>query len=323
MTRRPDLFIIGAAKSGTTSAYEMLKGHPEVFMSPRKEPRYFSPDLQTGVPGKELRHGKDLDRYLALFEEARDEKRLGEASVRYIYSRVAPGLIRDFQPDAYIVAMIRNPVDMMFSLHGHRVAGGAEDITDFEQALAAEQDRREGRGVQRDSTPEVSQYRARARLGEQLQRWFEAFPRERIHVIVLEDFVRDQAGEFRRLLEFLDVDPSYRPPSFGAQNQRHEPKSRAVRNVLRSRIPQWVIWSALPRAVGEANAHRLLRPFRRINSKRAERPTIPPELRRRLEDELAPDVERLSQMLDRDLSALWFKRPGDASQPRGEPVLSR
>lgn len=323
MTRRPDLFIVGAAKCGTTSMYEYLREHPEVFMSPRKEPRYFAPDLQTGIPGKDLEYGKDLVRYLGLYKDATDEKRLGEASVRYIYSKDAPRLIHEFQPDAYIVAMIRNPVDMMFSLHGHRFAGGSEDIADFEEALAAEEDRRQGRRLQRYSIPEVHQYRARARFSEQLPRWFEAFGRERVHVIVFEDFVREPEATFRRLLEFLEVDPDYQPPSFSARNPRHEPKSQALRAVLRSSVPQWLVWSALPRVVGEANAHRIMKPFRRMNRKTAAKPRLSPELRRRLEDELAPDVERLSQLLDRDLSALWFKRSTDTSKPKGEPVLSR
>lgn len=323
MTRRPDLFIIGAAKCGTTSIHEYLKGHPEVFMSPRKEPRYFAPDLMTGLPGKDLQHGKDLDRYLDLFRDAHDEKRLGEASVRYIYSREAAGLIRAFEPNAYIVAMIRNPVDMVFSLHAHRVAGGAEDIPDFEEALAAEEDRRQGRRLPPHSIPEVNQYRARAKFGEQLPRWFEAFGRERVHVIVFEDFVRQPAAEFRRLLEFLDVDPDYQPASFSARNPRHEPKSQALRAVLRSRIPQWMVWTALPRVVGESNAHRLLKPFKRMNFKPVPKVSMRPELRRQLEGEFAPDVALVSQLLGRDLGELWFKRREDASPPKGEPVLSR
>src|SRR5690349_24105388 len=85
LERRPDLFIVGAPKTGTTSMYEYLRGHPEVFMSPVKEPLYFAPDLAVESAGHDLRYGRDQERYLALFDEAITQKRLGEASVRYIY----------------------------------------------------------------------------------------------------------------------------------------------------------------------------------------------------------------------------------------------
>jgi len=323
MTRRPDLFIVGAAKCGTTSVYEYLKTHPEVFMSPRKEPRYFSPDLMTGTAGKNLRYGEDLDRYLALFDEARDEKRVGEASVRYIYSRDAPRLIREFQPDPYIVAMIRNPVDMMFSLHSHRVAGGAEVITDFEAALAAETDRKAGRSTGPGANLPGAHYRDRARFGEQLPRWFETFGPERVHVIVFEDFVRDPATVFRRLLEFLEVDPDYQPESFRAHNPRHQPRSLAVQSLLTSRLPQWVAWKFLPRLIGDRATRRLVSPFRRLNRRPAQKASMRPDLRHQLEQEFAPDVARVSQLLGRDLGELWFKRREEASHPKGDPVLSR
>ena len=311
--RRPDLFIVGAPKCGTTSLYEYLKGHPEVFMSPRKEPRYFAPELMTGAEGKNLRYGVDEERYLDLFSEARDEKRLGEASVRYLYSEQAPGLIRQFEPGAFIVVMIRNPVDMIYSLHAHRVSGGGEEITDFEQALAAEEERRLGRGIRPDSNALANVYRDRGRFAEHLPRWFETFGRERVHVIVFEDMVRDAAGEFRRLLEFLEIDPDYQPESFDAYNPRHKPRSEAVRGLLRSRLPQWLLWSALPRVVGERRAQALVRPFRRFNRRPAERQQMSAQLQTRLEAEFTPDVARLSEMLGRDLAALWWGRPATSS----------
>lgn len=307
MTRRPDLFIIGAAKTGTTSLYEYLRGHPEVFMSPAKEPRYFAPDLDSGS-GHDLRYPNDEERYLALFEGARDEKRLGEASVRYIYSAEAPRLIHEFQPNAFIVAMLRNPVEMIYSMHNQRVSEGAEEIADFEQALAAEAARREGQGLPSGVNPLLTLYRDRGRFGEQLPRWFDTFGRERLHVIIFEDMVDDSAGTFRRLLEFLDVDPNYQPASFAAYNRSHAPRSRILRTLTKSRLPQWVVWQLLPRVVGDRATRAMVRGFRHspINRRAAPRAPLRPELRRRLEEELTPDVARVSELLGRDLAALWF-----------------
>lgn len=326
MTRRPDLFIIGAAKCGTTSVYEYLKGHPEVFMSPAKEPRYFSPDLASDA-GHDLLYGRDEARYLALFDEARDEKRLGEASVRYIYSRDAPRLIHEFDPNAYLVAMIRNPVDMVYSMHNQRLSEGAEPIEDFEAALAAEPDRMAGRGIPAGSNPMLSVYRPRARFSEQLPVWFETFGRERVHVIVFEDMVRDPAAEFRRLLEFLQVDPSYQPESFAAHNPSHRPRSLALRALTNSRLPQWIVWTLLPRLIGDRATRGMVRKFRhsRLNRRPAPRQALSPELRARLEQDFAPDVARLSELLGRDLAALWWKRDRTAppATDAPEPVLSR
>jgi hypothetical protein len=309
VSRRPDLFIIGAAKCGTTSLYEYLRGHPEVYMSPAKEPRYFSPDLLSRS-AHDLHYGKDLQRYLALFKEARDEKRLGEASVRYIYSQEAPRLIREFQPWPYIVAMLRNPIDMVYSMHNQRVSEGREEFADFEQALAAEQDRLVGRTVAAGVNPALTVYRPRARFGEQLPRWFETFGRERVHVIIFEDFVRDPVTHFRRLLEFLEVDTSYQPESFSAYNRSHAPRFRFIRTVTNARIPQWLVWRLLPAVAGDRVTRGIVRSFRNspLNRKSAPRAQLRPELRRRLEEEFEADVARLSEVLGRDMAAFWWKR---------------
>lgn len=324
MSRKPDLFIIGAAKAGTTSLYEYLRGHPQIFMSRAKEPRYFAPDLAVGTSGHDLNHPHDEERYLALFAEARDEKRVGEASVRYIYSQQAPELIADFQPKPYIIAMIRNPVDMMHSMHNQRVSEGHEDIIDFEEALAAEEDRRAGRRIPAGSNSKLSIYRDRARFSEQLERWFDRFGRDRVHVIVFEDMVRDPAGIFRGVLEFLEVDPDYQPETFAAYNKSHAPRSRLLRSITRSRLPQWIVWDALPRIVGDRMTRSMVRAFRHspLNRRPAPRPPLAPELRSQLENEFAADVARTGEMLGRDLAALWFKK-GEPARPAGEAALTR
>lgn len=308
MKRRPDLFIVGAPKSGTTSLYEYLKGHPEVFMSVVKEPRYFAPDDALGASGHALRHGRDQERYLDLFADARDEKRLGEASVGYIYSRLAPGLIHEFQPDARIVVMLRNPVDMIYSLHGQRLSEDREDEVDFAAALAAEDDRRAGRRVPAHATPAGSTYRDRGRFGQLLPPWFDTFGRDRVHVIVFEDFIRDPAAEFRRLLEFLDVDPAYRPVEFAVHNPSHTARSRFLRALTKTRFAQWTVWQLLPRVLGDRATRALVRRFRhsRINRMPSRREPLDAELRRQLEAEYAPDVAALSALLGRDLTGLWF-----------------
>ena len=306
---RPDLFIVGAAKAGTTSVYEYLKAHPAIYMSPSKEPRYFAPDLDFGQ-AHDLHYGVELDRYLSLFAGATSEKRVGEASVRYLYSTQAPRLIHDFQPNAYIVAIVRNPVDVIYSLHGQRVSQGTEDITDFELALQAEEDRRAGRRLPPNVHPKLTLYRDVARFGDQLSRWVETFGRERVHVAVLDDLVADPARTLRSLLEFLEVDPAWTPSSFGKHNTGWAPRSRMIQRMARGRIPQWVVWRLLPNIVGDARTRRLVRRYQHSGFYRrtTDRPPLKEELRRQLENDFAADVKALGQLLGRDLAAQWWQR---------------
>ncbi|CAN5715668.1 hypothetical protein BH24CHL5_BH24CHL5_06540 [soil metagenome] len=311
MTRVPNLFIVGAPKSGTTSLYEYLKGHPEIFMSVVKEPCYFARDLARDGSGNFLVYERDKKLYFDLFEEAGGAKLLGEGSTRYLYSKEAPKLIHEASPDARIVTMMRNPVDMIHSLHAHKLAAATEDLESFEDALAVEQERNAGRSLPAHSNPLLATYRDRGYFGEQLPRWWDEFGRDQVHVIVFEDLVRDPVGEFHRLLEFLGVDPDYQPESFAAYNTAHGARSMLIRRMLNGRIPQWMVWGLLPKVLGDTRTRGLVRSFRHswFHRKPIKKGALSPALRERLEQDFLPDVTRLSQLLERDLGELWFKSP--------------
>src|SRR5687767_7533385 len=132
---RPNFFIVGAPKCGTTSLYNYLK-----------EPHYFCTDFYKPS-------GLTEDQYLELFAPAKSEKRIGEGSTWYIYSEEARKGIKAFDPDARIIIMLRDPVAMMYSLHAQRLWLARENIQDFEEALDAESDRKEGRRLPRYPFP--------------------------------------------------------------------------------------------------------------------------------------------------------------------------
>ncbi len=113
--------------------YDYLKQHPEIFMPERKEPNFFGTDL--GLSPYFIRDEKE---YLSLFSGARNEKRVGEASVLYLFSKLAATEIKECNPAASIIIMLRNPVDMIHSLHSQYVYNGWEDIVEFEAALDSE-----------------------------------------------------------------------------------------------------------------------------------------------------------------------------------------
>jgi hypothetical protein len=308
--RKPDTFIVGAPKSGTTSLYAYLDGHPQVYMSPVKEPLYFCPDARSSE--NRPNHRNEEAAYLALFSDATDELRLGEASTRYLVSREAPGLIRAFQPDAYIVAMLRNPVEMLHALHNERVSQAHEPITDFAAALAADDERRDGVAARPDAPPLVWLYLDYARYAEQLERWYAAFGRARVHVVVFDDFAADTPGAFRRVLEFLEIDPFYQPASFAPRNVSHRQRP-LVRRLVDSGPGTWLSTDVLGRVIGENARSRLALRFRqsRLNRRLVPRPDVPAIVQRQIEDALRPDVERLSMLLERDMVGLWFGAAGD------------
>jgi hypothetical protein len=313
--RKPNLFVIGAAKSGTTSLSEYLRGHPEIYISPLKEPAFFSPDVPS--PYNTGPHRFDLERYLGLFDGGTNETRIGEASTHYLFSRSAPKLVHEFQPEAWIVAVLRNPPDMAHAMHGQRVTNGTEPVLDFEQALAADESS-DGGGPDRLRMIQSSgTYRERARYAEQLERWFAVFPRERVHVIVFDDLIADTPGEYRKLLQFLGVNPEYRPASFDVRNASYRWAS-GWKALISSRPVRWARHALLPRLLGEdgtARVARLINRRARIFRRATARAPLSPELRKRMEADFTDDVTRLSGLLDRDLLTLWFGgrgRPTDA-----------
>lgn len=307
---RPDFFVVGAFKSGSTALYEQLRRHPQIFMPFHKEPLYFGDDLTR-------RYGRMTEAdYLRLFKGAKPGQRIGEASTWYLYSTSAAREIKDFSPDAQIMVVLRNPVDVMYAQHNQLIFNVIEDIPDFADALAAEPDRRAGRRIPPGPINiENLFYRHSVHFAEQLERYFEVFGRDRVHMMLTDDMRRDGAGVVSGVLEFLGVDPALAAAP---------PKSNENRRV-RSPIIQRLIFAPkllLPLAP-YLRRFPLVRSVRtkmlEMNSEAKPRPPMDPALRRQLIDEFRPEIERLGTLIDRDLSA-WLAITEPASHPR--PVTS-
>jgi hypothetical protein len=298
--RRPDLFVVGAPKCGTTTLYHQLAAHPEIFMSRPKEPSYFAAERYRNW---RMSYPEDESRYLELFAEAGDAKRIGDASTSYLEAPFAAERIRDFQPAARIVIMLRDPVTMIDSLHGMRVAQGREPYEDLAEALEDERTR-PGFGVVGDQS--AIRYRDRARFGAMLPAWFDTFGRERVHVMLLEDVVANAAGTFRTLLEFLDVDPRFQPDFDRRYNTGYRRRSQRVASVVKG-VP--------PAGVPVPLRHRLVSPvvklLNRVNRVPKQRPPVADEVREMLQRELADDVARASELLGRDLRQVWWAAPAE------------
>ena len=299
-TRIPDFFIVGAPRCGTTFMYEYLRQHPQVFMPDRKEPHFFSTDLDSGSYLDSLSFLRDESEYLELFRPAHEEQRIGEASTWYLYSSDAARNIARFSPRASIIIMLRDPVEMLYSLHGRRVFGGSENL-DFAAALDAEEDRKRGLRIPpRARNIKGLFYREVGRYAEQVERYLAAFGRERVKVIIFEEFRADPVTAYRETLEFLGVDPRF-TPDFKVVNP-----SAARRSW---RLQQLLLSPAIVR-LGRAVIPRGIRPrvgplIDRLNSRGEVRQPLDPALRARLREELRADVSRLGQLLGRDLTTVW------------------
>ena len=129
--RVPDFFIAGHSKCGTTALYEMLKRHPQIFMPDIKELWFFSPELRSRNRKPSDVRPETFERYTALFAPARPEQRAGEASPSYLMSHTAAARIAEVQPDARIIAILREPAAFLRSFHMQCVRNHIETETDF------------------------------------------------------------------------------------------------------------------------------------------------------------------------------------------------
>ncbi|NJK80070.1 MAG: sulfotransferase domain-containing protein [Chloroflexaceae bacterium] len=289
---KPDFFIVGAPKSGTSSLCVYLDQHPSICMATDKEPDFFGSDLQ----GK--RRATTLEDYLKLFPCSPDLL-WGEGSTWYLFSKCAAREIYQHNPQAKIIIMLRNPIDFVYALHSQVVYVADEDITDFEQALHAEPDRKQGRRIPAGCTqPESLLYTEAARFTEQVKQYFDVFGREAVLVIIYDDFKRDTAGVYRQTLQFLQVDPTFQA-NLQIVNPNKKIRSHLLNTLWRRppRLVQNVLRSLLPFALRRLIRRRV----RSLNMQHEPRNPMPPHVYRRLQQHFAPEVEHLSTLLGRDL----------------------
>lgn len=224
-TSKPNFFILGAPKCGTTSLAAWLREHPQVFMSDPKEPWFFNTDVL-------FRSTKTLSAYEAIFESAQPPHvAIGEASTCYLYSREAVTNILAYSPNARFIIMLRKPQEMAVSLHAQECIN-AEDVRDFETAWRLQPERAMGRKLPKScEAPDTYQYGERCRVGTQLSRVIDLVPNDRLLIIFLEDIRHDPAGEFDKILRFLRVS-TFRPPEFRPENSRWRVRSMAFKRIL-------------------------------------------------------------------------------------------
>ena len=303
----PNLFLVGAPKCGTTSLYEYLRAHPQIFF-PRgensehgdaspgywraKEPAFFCADLE--LPA--YKSIKEEAEYLRLYAGSERYKWRGDASAFYLYSRVAAERIHAFCPDARILITLRPPVEQMHSWHNDCLLGPTEDIADFHEAIDASDDRRRGLRLAPLGIPAWQDYFGVSQFAEQVKRYLRVFGRDSVHVVLLEDIAARPEETYRGILAFLGVDASF-VPEFRVYNEPPvRGKFERALNVVHS-LPG--IRQAADLVFPYPVRRRLVERVRHLEAGRS-RPEDPrdAELRARCR----PDVEELAAAIGRDLS---------------------
>jgi hypothetical protein len=311
--RLPDFFIVGHGKCGTTALYRMLLSHPQVHM-PVKEPRFFAPDRRTRYwrpPSSRRKHPHTLDGYLALFNAAGAEQRIGEATPTYLRSELAAANIAAVKPDARIIAILREPASLLRSVHLQAVRNYDETQKDFRQAMALEAGRREGKRIPRLSQfPAVLLYSELVRYVEQLRRYHAVFPREQVLVLIYDDFRADNEATVRQVLRFIDVDDTLPVPTVELESLR-TPRYVLLDQAMRalSILRRTSAGRSLSRGFAALTPDSVRESQVLAERWRSLRYTDPPppdeqfmlELRRRFK----PEVEAVSDYLGRDLVTLW------------------
>jgi hypothetical protein len=300
----PNFLIIGAAKAGTTSLYDYLKQHPQIYMSSVKEPKFFAVEgevLDFRGPGDLDATGPkrgvvtELNAYQELFKDVSNEIAIGEASPWYLYIPKASSRIKHYIPDAKLIAILRNPVDRAYSNFLHITRFGREPLTDFAEALQAEEERIRARWEPHWHYKQMGFYYV------QLKRYFDLFDRDRIKIYLYENFSANPIGIVQDVFQFLEVDATFIPDiSRKGRVAKPVPKNEALDKFLNRPHPlKSLLKPLLPNSFRQPFANNL-------RKQNLTKPQCPLKVRQQLIEEYREDILKLQDLIERDLSN-WLK----------------
>lgn len=293
-----------------------LKQHPDVCFSAVKEPHFFAQHDLTDFAPDRLRDFVDEEYLARFFGQCEDPLKLkAEGSVTYLYvpERMVP--ILKLWPDAKFVIALRDPLALLPSLHARLLVTGDETITDFAKAWAKIEDRRQGKSIPRTAMdPRWLRYDEAGAFGTRVGRFFEVVGRERCHVVLFDDLATDPRAEYRRLCDFLGLEPAEEVTNFKPRRVNHTfrfgwlqrflkrpPKS--VRSVLageKFRTREKRVDADEGPAI--KTIFRLRKRLLDWNKVPAKRQPLDPVVKDQIIEQLRGEIIILSRLLDRDLS---------------------
>ena len=303
---QPNLFIVGQPKSGTTALHQFLGQHPEIFMSSIKEPHYFCQDFHQESDryynSRRFFDFREESEYLQLFSKVKDEKVAGESSTNYLYSQVAATQIYQFNPEAKIIIVLREPAKFLYSLHSHYVKFTEENEPDFEQALALELQRRQGKFTSpRVTSPSYLYYSERIQYYDQVKRYYDLFDPIQIKVIIFEEFRSQNDKIYREILEFLEVEPDF-IPQYNAINVNKEVRFQSLNNLVNNPILKNISKNLLSQEFNEFIRDKVIE---KLLWHQAPKDKIHPKIEAKLMQKYHSEVLKVSELIGVDLNTKW------------------
>jgi len=294
----PNFLIIGAAKSGTTALYRYMKQHPEIYLSDRKEPHFFSFTDQTKLtngPDDYVRKAiTNFDEYQGLFNNVRGEKAIGEASPTYIYIPGTAERILSIIPDVKIIAILRNPADRAFSAYMHLVRDGIETSNNFQEALKKENER-----IANNWGP-IWHFINSGFYFKQLSKYYEIFDKSQIKIVIYDDFDRSPQTELKSIYKFLDINDQFEANTNSRPNVSGIPKNRIYQSVVDYFFLNNNPIRSLSRILfSEETRWRVTTNFRNLNLRKNQ---IPENIKKQLLAIFKNDIIQLEKLIDKDLS---------------------
>jgi len=300
--RLPNLFIIGAVKSGTTTLYDTLTKYPEVYFPVQKESSFFCDEeyFSRGVEWYLQTYYTNSEQYLIR----------GDASPRYLYwsARVAPRLASLYDGSfPKFIAIFRNPVEMIYSFYWQSVREGREHLT-FREALQAEKVRlEEHQEVNNRKGRLVYAYGQIADYADQLQPFLEVFPKERFLFLLTEDF-KDFSSLTSKLENFLNLEHIAWTETVHS-NVSRLPRSRWLHRVLVQR--SW-IKNILKAVLPYSFRHRLKKTMIDLNLRENHPESLEPDLVVQIREHYTAELKELEKIIQRDLSSWYSETDRDA-----------
>ncbi len=297
---KPNFFIVGAPKCGTSAIHQYLAEHRDVFMCDPKEPGYWSRDFG-GLLRRRSVPLESLDDYLKLFAGAQHSV-VGEGSTLYLASQTAIPDLLQFNPAAKLLVMLRNPVDFVVSFHRQKTFDLNEDMTDFGRAWQLQSERAAGRHIPPHChEPAVLQYETLGRFGTQLQRVQNLVDHDQVKVVLMDDLQQRPRETFESVLSFLQL-PSEGRTDFPRVNDARTFRFRFLQVLYSQDLPILGPTVRFARRVG-AQSEALRSFWNSVRAKPQRKATISQEVRAELHNVFGDEIGLLEELLQRDLSA--------------------
>lgn len=293
---RPNLFVVGAPKCGTTSLHHYLARHRDIFMCPSKELYRFCPDIRT------LPLVRTESMYQSQFEEGRDRRWVGEITPLYLASEESARLIAVFNPSARIVMILREPIAMMHALYGQHLHDCLPCKAAFEAELRAQE-----AGLRHSVSYVPPDFVRLPRLLEvadyapQIRRFRAHFPSDQIKVILFDDFARDTAAVVADLLAWLGLEPPGTGNFEVFGSRRHHVHPALVRSIRSMSGVTWLLRHISPGLVDRFSSVLLRWGTRSLTP-------LDPDDRVRLQAEFFPDFTELETLIGRSLDCWRLNR---------------